>query len=120
MTRASIENLLDATRLAGLITTEGGRILVKTSCLDAKGTAYRGALVELEGDGEDRQILPLTRGSSSIGAVVKRFVTRCRKPNWLRRPAKRTSSSTFRRTQETDARRQYCDRSMTANAARRR
>ena len=36
MTRASIETLLDATRLAGLITTEGGRILAKISSLDAK------------------------------------------------------------------------------------
>ncbi|WP_087485935.1 S9 family peptidase [Brachybacterium massiliense] len=70
MTRASIENLLDATRLAGLITTEGGRILAKVSCLDAKRTAYRGSLVELEKEGGDRQILPLTRGSSSIGAVA--------------------------------------------------
>ena len=72
MTRASIENLLDATRLAGLITTEGGRILAKVSSLDAKGTAYRSSLVELDcaGAGEDRQILPLTRGSSSVGAVA--------------------------------------------------
>ena len=72
MTRASIENLLDATRLAGLITTEGGRILAKVSSLDAKGTAYRSSLVELAcaGVGEDRQILPLTRGSSSVGAVA--------------------------------------------------
>ena len=72
MTRASIETLLDATRLAGLIATEGGRILAKVSSLDAKGTAYRSSLVELDcaGAGEDRQILPLTRGSSSVGAVA--------------------------------------------------
>ncbi|MGO1481169.1 MAG: S9 family peptidase [Brachybacterium sp.] len=66
MTRASIETLLDATRLAGLITTEGGRILAKISSLDAKGTAYRSSLVELDGE----RIVPLTRGSSSIGAVA--------------------------------------------------
>ncbi|MGP9683500.1 S9 family peptidase [Brachybacterium sp. AOP3-A1-3] len=66
MTSESIEALLDATRLAGLETTEGGRILAKVSSPNAKGTAYRSALVELEGD----RILPLTRGDASIGAVA--------------------------------------------------
>ena len=45
MTRESIEALLDATRLAGLETTDGGRILAKVSSPDAKGTAYRSSLV---------------------------------------------------------------------------
>lgn len=66
MTRESIEALLDATRLAGLETTDGGRILAKVSAPNAKGTAYRSALVELDGD----RILPLTRGDASIGAVA--------------------------------------------------
>ncbi|AXK46279.1 S9 family peptidase [Brachybacterium saurashtrense] len=66
MTRESIETLLDATRLAGLETTEGGRILAKVSRPDAKGTAYRSALVEIDGEA----LLPLTRGSASVGAVA--------------------------------------------------
>ena len=66
MTRESIEALLDATRLAGLETTDGGRILAKVSSPDAKGTAYRSSLVEIDGD----RLLPLTRGSASIGAVA--------------------------------------------------
>ncbi|MGO2313151.1 MAG: S9 family peptidase [Brachybacterium tyrofermentans] len=66
MTSESIDALLDATRLAGLETTDGGRILAKVSAPTAKGTAYRSALVELEGD----RILPLTRGDASIGAVA--------------------------------------------------
>ncbi|MGO2558943.1 alpha/beta fold hydrolase [Brachybacterium sp.] len=66
MTSQSIETLLDATRLAGLETTEGGRILAKVSCPDAKGTAYRSALVEIDGE----QLLPLTRGAASVGAVA--------------------------------------------------
>ncbi|ASK65618.1 dipeptidyl aminopeptidase [Brachybacterium avium] len=66
MTSQSIETLLDATRLAGLETTEGGRILAKVSRPDEKGTAYRTALIEIDGD----RLLPLTRGSSSIGAVA--------------------------------------------------
>ncbi|WP_193107118.1 alpha/beta fold hydrolase [Brachybacterium sp. FME24] len=66
MTLASIEALLDASRLAGLETTEGGRILAKVSSPNAKGTAYRSALVELEGE----RIVPLTRGEASIGAVA--------------------------------------------------
>ena len=66
MTQESIEALLDATRLAGLETTDGGRILAKISSPNAKGTAYRSALVELDGDAW----LPLTRGDSSIGAVA--------------------------------------------------
>ena len=66
MTHESIETLLDAARLAGLETTEGGRILAKVSRPDAKGTSYRSSLVEIDGD---RQ-LPLTRGSASVGAVA--------------------------------------------------
>src|SRR5699024_4231040 len=66
MTRASIETLLDATRLAGLETTEGGRILAKVSGPDAKGTAYRSALVEIDGD----RLVPLTRGDASVGSVA--------------------------------------------------
>ena len=62
----SIETLLDAARLGGLTTTRGGRILATVSRPDAKGTAYRTALVELEDD----RILPLTRGAASIGAVA--------------------------------------------------
>ncbi|ATG50793.1 dipeptidyl aminopeptidase [Brachybacterium vulturis] len=66
MTSESIETLLDATRLAALETTEGGRILAKISSPDAKGTAYRSALVEIDGE----HLLPLTRGSASVGAVA--------------------------------------------------
>ncbi|WP_394214020.1 S9 family peptidase [Brachybacterium vulturis] len=66
MTSQSIETLLDATRLAALETTAGGRILAKVSGPDAKGTAYRSALVEIDGD----RLLPLTRGSASVGAVA--------------------------------------------------
>src|SRR5699024_11001365 len=66
MTQKSIETLLDAARLAGLETTEGGRILAKVSRPDAKGTSYRSALVEIDGEG----LLPLTRGSGSVGAVA--------------------------------------------------
>jgi len=66
MTSTSIEILLDATRLAALETTEGGRIVAKVSGLDQKGTSYRGSLVEIDGD----RPLPLTRGSASVGAVA--------------------------------------------------
>ncbi|MFD4007305.1 S9 family peptidase [Brachybacterium paraconglomeratum] len=66
MTSTSIETLLDATRLAALETTEGGRIVAKVSGLDQKGTSYRGSLVEIDGD----RLLPLTRGSASVGAVA--------------------------------------------------
>ena len=66
MTSTSIETLLDATRLTGLETTEGGRIVARVSALDAKGTSYRGALVEIDGE----RLVPLTRGSASIGAVA--------------------------------------------------
>src|SRR5690625_6972926 len=66
MTRESIETLLDATRLAGLETTEGGRILATISRPDAKGTAYRTALVEIDGE----RNVPLTRGAASVGAVA--------------------------------------------------
>ncbi|MGP5304237.1 S9 family peptidase [Brachybacterium alimentarium] len=66
MTHRSIEELLDARRLAGLETTDGGRILAKVSSPNAKGTAYRSSLVEFDGG----RIVPLTRGEASIGAVV--------------------------------------------------
>jgi len=66
MSSTSIETLLDATRLAALETTEGGRIVAKVSGPDAKGTAYRGSLVEIDGD----RLLPLTRGSASVGALA--------------------------------------------------
>ena len=66
MTSTSIETLLDATRLAALETTEGGRIVAKVSGLDQKGTSYRGSLVEIDGD----RLVPLTRGSASVGAVA--------------------------------------------------
>ena len=66
MTSTSIETLLDATRLAALETTEGGRVVAKVSGLDQKGTSYRGSLVEIDGD----RLLPLTRGSASVGAVA--------------------------------------------------
>jgi poly(3-hydroxybutyrate) depolymerase len=66
MTSTSIETLLDATRLAALETTEGGRIVAKVSGPDAKGTSYRSSLVEIDGE----RLLPLTRGSASVGAVA--------------------------------------------------
>src|SRR5699024_6628894 len=66
MTQKSIETLLDAARLAGLETTEGGRILAKVSRPDAKGTSYSSALVEIDEEG----MLPLRRGSCSVGAVA--------------------------------------------------
>ncbi|WP_422115811.1 S9 family peptidase [Brachybacterium sp. UNK5269] len=66
MSRTSIETLLDATRLSSLMTTDGGRILAKVSRPDAEGTAYRSALVEIDGD----RLLPLTRGQASVGAVA--------------------------------------------------
>ncbi|HEX7350474.1 S9 family peptidase [Brachybacterium sp.] len=66
MTHQSLTTLLDAARVAGLETTEGGRILAKVSRPDAKGTAYRSSLVEIDGD----RLLPLTRGSASVGAVA--------------------------------------------------
>ncbi|MFJ6042546.1 S9 family peptidase [Brachybacterium paraconglomeratum] len=66
MTSTSIETLLDATRLAALETTEGGRVVAKVSGLDQKGTSYRGSLVEIDGD----RLVPLTRGSASVGAVA--------------------------------------------------
>ncbi|MFL0456571.1 S9 family peptidase [Brachybacterium paraconglomeratum] len=66
MTSTSIETLLDATRLAALETTEGGRIVAKVSGLDQKGASYRGSLVEIDGD----RLVPLTRGSASVGAVA--------------------------------------------------
>ena len=50
MTSTSIETLLDATRLAALETTEGGRVVAKVSGLDQKGTSYRGTLVEIDGE----------------------------------------------------------------------
>src|SRR5699024_11197718 len=67
MTSQSIETLLDATRLAALETTRGGRILAKVSSPDAKGTSYRSALVEIDGE----RLVPLTRGSASVGAVAE-------------------------------------------------
>jgi poly(3-hydroxybutyrate) depolymerase len=66
MSRTSIETLLDATRLSGLVTTDGGRILAKVSRPDAEGGSYRSALVEIDGD----RLLPLTRGRASVGAVA--------------------------------------------------
>lgn len=66
MTQRSIETLLDARRLSALETTPGGRILARVSQPDAKGTAYRTGLVEIDGD----RLVPLTRGSSSVGAVA--------------------------------------------------
>ncbi|WP_114854116.1 alpha/beta fold hydrolase [Brachybacterium sp. YJGR34] len=66
MTRASLATLLDATRLAGLETTRGGRVLATISAPDAKGTSYRTSLVELADGG----VHPLTRGSASIGSVA--------------------------------------------------
>jgi len=66
MTHQSLTTLLDAARMAGLETTEGGRILAKVSRPDDKGTAYRSSLVEIDGD----RLLPLTRGSASVGAVA--------------------------------------------------
>jgi poly(3-hydroxybutyrate) depolymerase len=66
MTSTSIETLLDATRLTGLETTEGGRIVARVSAPDAKGTSYRSALVEIDGE----RLVPLTRGSASVGAVA--------------------------------------------------
>src|SRR5699024_8308706 len=64
MTRESIETLLDATRLAGLETTEGGRILGSISRPDAKGTGYRTALVEIDGERD----APVAPGARSAGA----------------------------------------------------
>src|SRR5699024_11581093 len=51
MTQKSIETLLDAARLAGLETTEGGRTLAKVSRPDAKVTSYRSALAASDGEG---------------------------------------------------------------------
>ncbi|MGY5765354.1 S9 family peptidase [Brachybacterium sp. DNPG3] len=78
MTHRSIPDLLDATRPAGLTTTPGGRIVAKVQTPDADGTAYRTSLVEIVGtvgtdgiDGTDGgTLLPLTRGSASVGAVA--------------------------------------------------
>jgi len=66
MTRITVKELLDAPRLDGLLTTPGGRIVAKTSAPDAKGTAYRSSLVELDGG----RVLPLTRGSASVGSAA--------------------------------------------------
>ncbi|PWH06285.1 S9 family peptidase [Brachybacterium endophyticum] len=66
MTHRSIEELLDARRLAGLTTTPGGRIVATVSAPDAKGTAYRTSLVEMV----DGALLPLTRGSASVGSLA--------------------------------------------------
>jgi dipeptidyl aminopeptidase/acylaminoacyl peptidase len=66
MTHRSIEELLDARRLAGLETTPGGRIVAKVSGPDAKGSAYRSGLVEITED----SLLTLTRGSASVGAFA--------------------------------------------------
>ncbi|MFC0672402.1 S9 family peptidase [Brachybacterium hainanense] len=59
-------DLLDAARLSGLMTTDGGRILAKVSRPDAKGTGYRTELVELLG----QELVTLTRGSASVGAAA--------------------------------------------------
>lgn len=66
MTATPITELLDAARLGGLITTPKGRVVAKVSRPDAKGSAYRSELVELEGD----SFTTLTRGNASVGAVA--------------------------------------------------
>lgn len=66
MTDTSISELLDAARLSGLITTPKGRIVAQVSRLDAKGTAYRSELVEIEGE----SLTTLTRGNASVGAAA--------------------------------------------------
>src|SRR5690606_41332138 len=55
-----------AARPAAPETTEGGGIVATVSGLAQKGTSYCGSLVEIDGD----RLLPLTRGSASVGAVA--------------------------------------------------
>lgn len=66
MTHTSIQELLNAARLNGLLTTRSGRIVAQVSRPNAAGNAYRSELVELAGG----VALPLTRGDSSVGAAV--------------------------------------------------
>lgn len=66
MTATPITELLDAARLGSLVTTPNGRIVAKVSRLDAKGTAYRSELVEIDGE----SFTTLTRGNASVGAVA--------------------------------------------------
>jgi dipeptidyl aminopeptidase/acylaminoacyl peptidase len=92
----ALDELLDATRLGGLATTPGGRVVASVSRPDVKGTAYHSGLVEIlgwnsrgthtaqlpvvdaatgPGAGSDAargtgRLLPLTRGNASAGGAV--------------------------------------------------
>ena len=66
MTRTTVTELLNATRLDALLTSPGGRIVAKATSPDAKGTSYRSRLVELDGGAP----LGLTRGSASVGSAA--------------------------------------------------
>jgi dipeptidyl aminopeptidase/acylaminoacyl peptidase len=61
-----IKELLDAPRLAGVSTTDGGRIVAHISRLNSKGNGYRTEIVEVTGG---RQV-PLTRGQANVGSVA--------------------------------------------------
>jgi dipeptidyl aminopeptidase/acylaminoacyl peptidase len=91
--------LLDATRLGGLATTRGGRVVASVSAPDTQGTAYHSGLVEIlgwnargthtaqlpvvddaghpgrpgRGSGASASaghLVPLTRGNASVGGAV--------------------------------------------------
>lgn len=66
MNHSSISQLLEASRLNGLLTTRGGRIVAQVSGPNTQGNGYVSSLVELTGD----VVLPLTRGSASVGAAA--------------------------------------------------
>ena len=79
MTSTTLTELLDAARLTGLSTTEGGRVLAHVSALDAKGTGYTTHLAEYldpahaDADGSGDAAAPpvrLTRGAANVGAVA--------------------------------------------------
>lgn len=66
MTHSSISQLLVASRLNGLLTTRGGRVVAQLSVPNAKADAYVSSLVELTDD----TVVPLTRGNASVGAAA--------------------------------------------------
>lgn len=66
MTHSSISQLLAATRLNGLLTTRGGRVVAQISRPNSPGNAYVSSLVELTDD----TAVPLTRGNASVGAAA--------------------------------------------------
>ncbi|MDR2255893.1 MAG: prolyl oligopeptidase family serine peptidase [Arthrobacter sp.] len=66
MTRTTVTELINATRIDSLLTSPGGRIVAKASSPDAKGTSYRSRLVELDGGAA----VGLTRGAASVGSAA--------------------------------------------------